>query len=71
MSATDVAAWAALFLALGLVVFLVGLAVIVARFWRKVEPSVAPLLTMFGGVTTSTASTAPALDVHEHDGGSS
>lgn len=51
-------AWAAFLLALLELLFLVGLALAAGRFWRKVEPSVSPLLSLIGPYTSSTAATS-------------
>jgi hypothetical protein len=50
--AAEWAAWAALGLSLLLLVVLAAAVVMSVRFWRKVSPTVAPLLTMFAPAST-------------------
>lgn len=66
MTAHELAAWVALALSLLEVAFIASVAVLCIRFWQKVEPSVTPLLTMFGApaaatvTSTHTGTSSPA-----------
>lgn len=57
-------AWAAFVLALLELLFLVGLVLAAGRFWRKVEPSVSPLLSLIGPYTSSSSSTSAGPAEH-------
>jgi hypothetical protein len=65
------AAWAALGISLLLLVVLVGVVVMTVRFWRKVSPTVAPMLAMFSppAPDASLERIASTLEAAEHDGG--
>lgn len=52
-------AWAAFVLALLAWLFLLGSFLLALSFWRKVKPSVEPLLTMFGPADQSAGWTDP------------
>ena len=58
------AAWAALALVLLLWVTVFVAVVLVARFWRQVEPTVTPLLSMFA---PPAAGVGPAPFMPEHE----
>ena len=57
------AAYAALALVLLLWIVLAVAVVMVARFWRKVEPTVTPMLSMFAPPAAGTP--APFMPEHE------
>jgi hypothetical protein len=58
VSAPAVAAWVALALALGELVFLLAVAALGLRFWRSVAPTVEPLLTMLAPPPASSSAVA-------------
>lgn len=57
--AAEWAAWAALGVSLLLLVSVVVAVVLVVRLWRRVAPTVAPMLMMFGGPTHTSTNVAP------------
>lgn len=66
------AAWFALALSLLLLATVAGVVVLVLRFWRKVEPTVAPMLAMFAPASATSsleAGVVAAVEAEERDGG--
>ena len=61
MSAHEVAAWVALALALLELAVIVAVVVLVVRFWRKVSPTVAPMLSMFAPPASPATKTEAAI----------